>query len=312
MISNYGLDGEGIGFDPVHPDTIIAGDFWTGDVFRTTDRGETWTRRGSAGSLLCALAVRADDGDIVYAAIGDSGKISKSTDAGVTWRVVRKAVRLSEIPKVVSSPSNPLIGYATMFNPAGFFDTTSGVLKTTDGGENWKPTSLWGDPMWALAIDQTNSNVVYVGSFYGGATTVYKTVDGGSSWSRINAGLPTGGYVWSLRTHPFDPHFLWASITQGTFGFGGAYSYRSGALRATITGAVLDGATGDTVRTGVARNASAGDFVDLTVSRGSFTFHYYDGDRYLTPTIHTEAYPFYLLDTALAFTLNSSTNQDIH
>src|SRR5271169_4326620 len=41
VITNYGIDGESFDFDPVHPDTMYAGKFSDGSVYRSTDRGET-------------------------------------------------------------------------------------------------------------------------------------------------------------------------------------------------------------------------------------------------------------------------------
>ena len=116
VITNYGIDGESITYDPNHPDTMYAGNFADGKVYRSTNRGSAWTLQGIAGVELCAFSSRPDSANILYGGTG-GGSISKSTDAGVTWRVVKPAVSggvFEEVPKIVIDKSNPQTAYATI------------------------------------------------------------------------------------------------------------------------------------------------------------------------------------------------------
>ena len=305
VIAGVIFDGESITYDPSHPDMMYAGDYNTGSVFRSTDRGFTWRRMGQAGSNLCTLVIRNDSANILYAGSG-AGKIAKSIDSGANWRVVQ-GTQIGEIPKIVASRTNPLTAFATLCGCGG----TGGLLKTTDGGEHWLETPLVGIPIWSVAIDEIDTETVFAGTFPNAATTVYKSTDGGSSWIPINAGLPGGGSVWNLKTHPQNKYFLFASITQGTSGFGGIYRFRTGPLRSVIEGAILDSVSHDTVSTGIIRNPSTGESVDLHSSGGKFTFPYYASDYALTPTVHVEAYPFYVKDAPLYFVPDSTSHQDL-
>lgn len=307
VIATLSLDGESIVCDPGHPDTMYAGDFQTGKVYRSSDRGETWTLEGTAGGPICTLEIRADSPNILYAGTGTNGEISKSDDSGATWRIVRHSTS-GEIPKIVTARNNQMIGYATSY---GAEDSTSSVLKTTDGGETWRRTSLTGIPVWSLTIDQEHPDTVYAGTFPAAATSVYKTTDGGFSWISMGEGLPSGHAVWNLKTIGVNASVLFASLTQGTFGFGGVYSFRAGAVRARIEGAVLDSATHDTVRTGIIENLSTGDAVDLKSSQGSFTLTYVEGDPDLSPSVHVEAYPYYIANIPLSFILDSTATEDV-
>ena len=66
------------------------------------------------------------------------------------------------------------------------------VSKTTDGGTSWIRYSLWdtlygdynyrGAMTYAIAIDPSNSNVVYAGGRAGTNPGLYKTTDGGDNW----------------------------------------------------------------------------------------------------------------------------------
>jgi hypothetical protein len=138
VINGYGIDGESVCLDPVHPDTMYAGNFSDAAIFRSTDRGASWALKGHAGSNgLCALTVRPDSADILYAGSGN-GTISKSTNAGQSWYLV-KTGGSQEIPRIVVDPSNPQVAYAAAFSGNLSAD---GVWKTVDGGEHWSLTAL--------------------------------------------------------------------------------------------------------------------------------------------------------------------------
>ena len=152
VLSDFGIDGESVTYDPMHPDTMYAGNFANGDLFRSTNRGLNWALRGTIGSNLCALAVRPDSANILLAGSG-AGTISKSTNGGITWHQVKSAGS-TEIPKIVIDPSNPQVAYGSAFSGS---PSALGVWKTTDGGEHWALTSLQGVSIWSLDIERSAS-----------------------------------------------------------------------------------------------------------------------------------------------------------
>ncbi|HMD14097.1 MAG TPA: hypothetical protein VKI62_05690, partial [Bacteroidota bacterium] len=202
VIPSYGIDGESFDFDPVHPDTMYAGKFSDGSVYRSTDRGETWTLQGISGPELCGLIVRPDSANILYAGTGSS-TISKSTDAGVTWRMVNNGGS-QEVPKFAINPQQPLIGYAATY---GTPDTVNNLWKTTDGGETWFKTPLQKIAIWSMAIDVQHPETLYVGrfSFTAGMIGIERTTDGGATFQNYTAGLPSNFAAWNLRVHPLAP-----------------------------------------------------------------------------------------------------------
>lgn len=297
VLANYSIDGESMAFDPVHPDTMYAGEF-AGQTYKSTNKGETWTLKGTAATGLCAFSVRPDSVNILYAGTS-TGTISKSTNSGVTWRIVKHSISgvgFQEVPKISISISHPLIAYATI---NGSPDTSLGIWKTTNGGETWLKTNAPILPFWAVDIEQGDPNVAYAGTFLDEISAVYKTSDGGVSWIPISKGFSPRGYVWGLKVHPMDPSVVWASVTNDVFGFGGVY--RLSTSTSGIEGVVLNAVTMDTVKNGFAVNTSTGDSVVLSDVSGVFRFDYYEDDPLLTPVVHLQAYPYYHKNVQISF-----------
>lgn len=88
-----------------------------------------------------------------------------------------------------------------------------GVWKTTNGGVSWvsASTGITNSTVESIAIDPTNSNVVYAGS-YG----VFKSTDAGTNWSDISDSF---GYykhfVSALAIDPVNPTTVYAGLGGG-------------------------------------------------------------------------------------------------
>lgn len=122
------------------------------------------------------------------------------------------------ITDVTADPSNTNVIYIGA--------ASGGVWKTTDGGGNWSPVfDEAGSPsIGAVAIDPTDSDVVYVGTgeanpgggsvAYGG-DGVWKTTDGGSTWE--NVGLTDSRYIGRIVVDPDDPSRVFVAATGNLF-----------------------------------------------------------------------------------------------
>lgn len=307
VLGTVGIDGESMVTDPLRPDTMFVGNFSGGQVYRSMDRGETWERRGTAGENLCALAIRSDSSNIMYAGTG-GGRISKSTDYGASWYVVKRGTagaNFQETPRIVIHPTSPMIAYATTY---GSVDTTLDVWKTTDGGTTWT-ISLRRTPTWALEIDPVNPDIVYAGTFDRDIVSVFRSTDAGENWQSLERGFPSGGYMWSLKVHPLNPAMVWVSVTHDAFGEEGIYKLSSATT--IVRGALIDAVTRDTVREATIRIVETGDSANVSPDASLFSLAYFDGDPTLTPTARVEAFPYYVKDTSVYFTTDSTRSQDI-
>jgi len=93
-----------------------------------------------------------------------------------------------------------------------------GVWKTTNGGANFKPVfDKHCQSIGAVAIDQTNPEIVWVGTGESNMRNtvsigngVYKTTDGGENW--VFMGLPNSEHISKLIIHPNDPNTVFAAV----------------------------------------------------------------------------------------------------
>lgn len=110
---------------------------------------------------------------------------------------------------VNQSISNPDVLYAGT--------ATAGIWKSTNHGENWQPISLdfLTKSITALAIDHSNSNIVYAEL----NNSIYKTLNGGQNWS------PTGNatfqnlnlIVHDISVKPNNSDIIFAATNNGLY-----------------------------------------------------------------------------------------------
>lgn len=133
-----------------------------------------------------SMAIHPTNGDIVYAGAAEGG-LWRSTDAGQSWYPLMQHEDSIAVGAIAIDPANPDIVYVGTGEPTWWPGYEgAGVLKSTDGGTTWSSTGAMDNGHIArLAIDPTNTNIVYCAGFHGG---LYKTTNGGTNWSLIKAG----------------------------------------------------------------------------------------------------------------------------
>ncbi len=135
-------------------------------LYTSNDNGASWTYSNFPGG---AASLSSIDNTIYLG----SGKISKSTDAGVTWVTVSNGLGKGPVEALLYDGANVF---------AGTMHDTSGIYKTTNGGLSWNPSSN-GLPPGALI-----RSLISMGGFvFAGmqADGVYRSGDNGFSWSKV-------------------------------------------------------------------------------------------------------------------------------
>ncbi len=177
--------------DPSTSGAVYAATYW--GLYRTRDRGATWTPSGLQDQVVNALAVDPQSPNTVYAGtvpqhFADYGYIFKSLDAGASWSQV-DALLYDWVISLAVDPLDP----STIFAGSSEGGT---VFRSTDGGGNWTAVDQPLGYVHEVAVDPRRPGVAYFswhthfvfeGSVLGG--TLRRTTDGGATWSDV-AGLP--------------------------------------------------------------------------------------------------------------------------
>lgn len=209
-------------------------------VYKSVDGGETWTNMGLPESYhISDIKIHPTNSDIVYVAAsgylwGESEHkgIYKTTDGGNSWRKVLYIDEETGGHDIEFDPHNPDVMYASMWQRYRFgggdmddLGPSSGIYKSTDGGENWShltaglPTVDMGKIH--LAIAQNNSQIIYAhlmaerdpdGNHQYG---IYRSDDGGATWSHQNQAPERPVYYYSnITVDPNNDDTIWLPLLE--------------------------------------------------------------------------------------------------
>ncbi len=195
--------------------------FCANRVFRSDDRGDSWTpisgdlsrqldrdklpvfgktqppeavfKHGSTsffGNITTFAESPKQEGRL-YAGT-DDGLIQTTSDGGKNWTKIAKfsgVPNMTYVARVVPSLHDADTVYAAFDNHKNA-DFAPYLLKSTDAGKTW--TSIAGDlpargSVLALVEDHIDPKLLFCGTEFG----LYFTLDGGSKWHRLKNGLPT-------------------------------------------------------------------------------------------------------------------------
>ena len=140
--------------------------------------------------------------------IGQS--VWRSIDIGKSWhRVSNGMFPEADIRAIVVHPTDSNILYA---------GTEKGVVKTTDGGNNWEhlPSDMDSREVWSLAIHPTEADILFAGTC---PSAFFKTTDAGKTWKQLDAelaeeceGVPIIPRVTTIIIDPEDHDTVYAGI----------------------------------------------------------------------------------------------------
>ena len=183
------------------------GDSWqviSGQLSRGLDRdklpvmGKVWSMDAVAKNQstayfgnASALAESPKKEGLIYVGT-DDGLIQVTEDGGKNWRKIETfpgVADMSYVSRIIASNHDPNTVYAALENRQNA-DFKPYLLKSTDAGRTW--VSIVGNlpknqPVWAIAEDHVNRNLLFVGTEFG----LFFTIDGGQKWIQLKGGLPT-------------------------------------------------------------------------------------------------------------------------
>ena len=120
--------------------------------------------------------------------------------------------------------------------PTTVYAAGTAVFQSTDGGAHWTTISPSFGPIAALAIDPTNTQVIYAGVY----NAVYKTTNGGTHWTEETNGISGSlSTVTALAIDPANPSTIYAGT--GNFGNGVYKSTDAGVHWTAINNGLMTG-----------------------------------------------------------------------
>lgn len=223
-----------------NPNTLYIGAQF---LFKTTDRGQTWTRispdlstndslkqkqyasggltvdNTSAENHCTIFAINSSPFDENLVFVGtDDGNLQVTRDGGKNWELISKNIPNIPAGTWVSSLEpghhDRNVLYATFDNHA-YGDIKPYAAKTADQGKTWKPFALEGVQGYAHVIreDLKNPNLLFLGTEFG----LYISNNGGDSWALFKSNLPEYVAVRDIVIQPRTNDLVLATHGRGVY-----------------------------------------------------------------------------------------------
>lgn len=196
-------------------------------LFRSADRGDTWTivspdlstadtafanpesgglTRDVTGAETHATILTIAESPLVPGLVWvgtDDGNVQVTRDGGATWANLRPNLKgvpnFTWVSRVEASHFDAATAYLS-FDGHRRGDMKSYLFKTTDYGRTWTPLTAnlpSNQPVYVIKEDLRNPRLLFIGN----ETGVFASLDAGVSWSRLGDGLPVVP-VYDLALHP--------------------------------------------------------------------------------------------------------------
>ncbi|MBK9271530.1 MAG: glycosyl hydrolase [Saprospiraceae bacterium] len=218
--------------------------FGANKLFRTDDRGSSWTvispdlsrqldrnklevmgkvwsvdaiaKNGSTDiyGQMTSIAESKFDENMLWVGT-DDGLIQLTTDGGKSWKAfdgITGVPERSYVHQIIASLHDKNTAYVC-FNHHRYGDFKPYLLKTTDAGKSWK--SIAGNlpvrgSVYTVAEDHVDPNLLFVGTEFG----CFYSLDGGMEWTQLKNGLPT------IAVRDIEIQRRENDLVLGTFGRG--------------------------------------------------------------------------------------------
>ncbi|MBE3073417.1 MAG: glycoside hydrolase, partial [Actinobacteria bacterium] len=227
---------------PSDPNVIYVGsgeglqrpDLSTGDgIYKSTDAGRTWTHFGLRdGQQIPQIIVDPKDSNRVFVAVlghpygpNEERGIFRSTDGARTFQKVLYKDENTGGVDVAFDPHDPQVVYAVLWEARQgpwengvFTGPGSGVFKSIDGGNTWKPI-VNGLPTFAedglgrigITVAPSEPRRLYATVEARNKGGLYRSDDGGEHWSRATTDerfTSRGSDFAEVKVHPKNPDIV--------------------------------------------------------------------------------------------------------
>lgn len=207
-----GLTGSAAWIAPITQNPSNANIFYCGyqQVYKSTNKGGTWTQLGSLGSSGDVLHIKVvpSNTNVIYASRAAS--IYKTTDGGLTWSGITGTLPVGsvQISDIAVDNLNPNNVYVTLSG----YSAGNKVFYSNNGGISWTNYSagLPNIPANCIVYQNNSAGAVYVGTDVG----VYYRELSMSSWMPYMSGLP------NVVVDELEIYYPTGKIRAATYGRG--------------------------------------------------------------------------------------------
>ncbi|HEU0166546.1 MAG TPA: exo-alpha-sialidase [Chloroflexota bacterium] len=196
------------------PNTVYAG-IEDAAIYRSTDGGGTWTelpglrkhdtsdgwQPGAGGMCLHTIIQDPSNAQRLYVAISAAGAF-RTDDGGQSWKPINHGLHSEYIPNPTAEVGHCV--HRIALHPSKpntlFMQKHWDVMRTDDGGENWREISgnLPTDFGFVVDVNSHEPETVYVVPIKSdsehfpldGKLRVYRSKTGGNDWQELSKGLP--------------------------------------------------------------------------------------------------------------------------
>jgi photosystem II stability/assembly factor-like uncharacterized protein len=224
-----------VAVDEANPSIMYLGTA-SGGVWKTTNRGTTWTPLfdDQPVASIGDLAIGHGNSSLVWVGTGEPNNrqsssfgdgVYKSTDGGRTWAHMGLA-DTQAIGRIVIDPVDAEVVYVAAVGHLWGPNKERGLFKTSDGGRTWVNTNFIDEDtgFTDVVMDPRNRTTLYAAAYQrrrtpwgfnggGPGSGIYKTTDGGASWTKLTRGLPEGplGRI-GLDISRSNPQVVYATV----------------------------------------------------------------------------------------------------
>lgn len=212
-----------------------------GGIWKSTNNGTTWRPVFDHERVISMgmLAIAPSDTMQVWAGTGEpnsrnsispGGGIYKSTDGGITWKLMGLE-KTQAIGRIQVHPTNPNIVYVAALGAPWNANKERGLYKTTDGGTTWELVKFISDKAGFVDVqlDPSNPDIVWAASYErvrgpyflqsgGPGSALWKSTDAGKSWTEVKGGgFPETmkGRI-SIAIAPSNPRVMYTMVEADT------------------------------------------------------------------------------------------------
>ncbi len=158
----------------IHPNGSIFVSAQGGSYYESTDQGNTWVWK-SRRNYGCEAMIVTSWGDIF---IGESSRIVKSSDLGVTWEEIHSLPSQNSIISLLFNKNTGDVLAGTYY---------AGIFVSDDSGATWQSknnnlTSFAGMRINSL-YQHTSGDIYATGTNYSGDGFIYRSKDNAESWT---------------------------------------------------------------------------------------------------------------------------------